>query len=376
MTDAVGNVARRNVEGPGGAEGARAPSAAPADILPTPDMEIGAVKGDVMSLLYAMTAGQRDATSKDRATAAERKSTERKQAFEQMRAEIQKAKEVKEEGGWLATITDVLDAATDAVVGGNPLQDVAHRLAESTGIKQFEIAYDIIRPDALMHGAAVLTSAATGCDEVAQTYDAVAGNSSLKTRFQGGADISGDAKVMDAYAITRDGIAATAVTVGTCGVGTVAVVAIASSAALMIEAKADLLGKLKVGDEKDRMWIRLGAQASVVAVNVGGALAGAGAGAKAIQGGAKVAVSLMKGADLAGRGSVQVGQALYEDASNEHLQESAKHQSTQRRADRDQQRIISGLREIAKSYERSLGTIASAMNQREETSLMLARNLA
>lgn len=373
MSETVGNVGGRAVQCVGGVgPAAKPPAAAPVDVLPSPEMEIGAAKSDVMAMLYALTAKQRDTSSNQGASAAKRKETERQHAFEQMREELQKAKEAKEDGGWLGTVSDILDAATDAAVGGNPLQDVAHELAESTGIKAFDVAYDFIRPDALLHGAVVLTSAATGEDSIAQAYDIGAATSSLKTRFQGAADTTGQAEVMDAYAITRDGIAAAMVTVGTCGVGTVAVVAVASSAVLMLEAKADLLGKLGVAD-KEKMWIRLGAQASMVVGSAAAAFVGAG---KIAPGGVKAAVAITNGANLVGRGSVQVGQAIYQHEADEHLAESAKHQNTQHRVDREQERLLAGLRDVSKSYQRSLDTIASTMNERDQIPLMLARHIA
>ena len=373
MSGAVSSVGNRSVQSVEGASGGPPPpGVGPLDVLPPPEMEIGAAQGDVMSLLYALTAKQRDTDETQRAGAAERKGTERKDAFDHMRAEIQKAKEAKEDGGWLDTVTHVLDSVADAVVGGNPLQDAAHELAQSTGIKAFDIAYDFIRPDALLHGAVLLTSAATGESGVAQTYDVGAGSSSLKTRFQGAADITGKEKVMDAYAVTRDGIAAAMVTVGTCGTGTVALVAVATSAALMLEAKTDALGELGVGD-KAKMWTRLGAQAILIVGTAGAAVATS---AKAVDVGAKTAVQIINGANQVSRGSVQVGQAIYEHASSEHLIESAKYQNTQHRADREQERLIGGLREVAKSYQRSLETIGSTMNERDQAPLMLARNIA
>jgi hypothetical protein len=337
-----------------------------------PAMEIGAANGDVMSLLYALTSKQRDTASTQRAASAERKGAERTQAFERMREALQAAKEAKEDGGWLGTVTDILDAATDATIGGNPLQDVAHRLSEETGVKAFDIAYDFIRPDALLHGAVVLTSAATDGDAVAQTYDVAAGNSSLKTRFQGAADMSGREEAMDAYSLTRDGIAAAAITVGTCGTGVVAIVAVASSALLMAEAKLDVLGKAGV-DNDAKMWIRVGAQATMAAVTLAGTMASS---AKMVSGGAKVAVNIINGASQVTRGSVQVGEAMYEKASADHLTESERQQNAQHQADREQERIISGLRDVAESYQRSLETIATTMNERDQAALMLARSTA
>ena len=152
----------------------------------------------------------------------------------------------------------------------------------------------------------------------------------------------------------------------------VALVAVATSAALMLEAKTDALGELGVGD-KAKMWTRLGAQAVMILGTAGASLL---TGAKVVEGGAKAAVMIIDGANQVSRGSVQVGQAIYEHASSEHLAESAKHQNTQHRADREQERLISGLREVSKSYQRSLEAIGSTMNERDQTPLMLARNIA
>lgn len=373
MTDPIGSSGVRGVQSvvDGGGGEPRA-STAPVNVLPAPGMDLREAQGDAMALLYALTAKQGDSQTTQRASAAERKGTERHQAFEHIQEENKKAQDAKDDGGWLSDVTDVLDAAADAVVGGNPLQDVAHRLAETTGCKAFDLAYDFIRPDALLHGAVVLTSAAAGESGIAQTYDMAAGSSSLKTRFQGAADVTGEARVMEGYTVTRDGIATAMITVGTCGAGGVAIFAVASSAALMLEAKADLLGKIGLSD-KAKMWVRFGAQAYVVAATAGGSIAG---GAKGVSVGAKVATNIVNGTNQVARGSVKVGQAIYEHASSEHLTESAKYQNFQHRIDREQERIISGLREVSQSYQRSLETLASTIVERDAAPLMLARNIA
>jgi hypothetical protein len=284
-------------------------------------------------------------------------------------------------------VTDALDAVCDAVVGGNPLQDLAHALSEATGIKAFEIVYDFVRPDALLNAAACLATEATGCEEIAQVSDLkplegpkapgagfsgdVAG-SSLKTRFQAGADLSGSEDVMEVYGVTRTVIASAMVTVGTCGAGTVAMVAIATSAALMVEQKADLLGKAGVGG-KEKMWLRLGAQAAMVITTAG---VGYAAGAQGMAAGAGNAVKVVSGANQVTRGAVQVGRAAYEREVSEHNTRAAKHESAQGRVDRQQQRIIGGLRDAVASYHRTLENIAGAMKEGQDTHLMLARQIA
>lgn len=373
MSDGVGGVGGATVQRVGGPTGAARPTGTPpASVLPAPTQEIGAASADVTALLYALTARQRDRDTSQRASTAERKDTERKDAFEKMRKELEKAKEAEEDGSWLGDVLDVVDSVTGALVGGNPLQDLAHDLSEATGIGAFEVAYDFLRPDALLHGAAVLTSAATGCDDVKQVYDVGADDVSMKTRFQGAADVTGEAKVMDAYAFTRDATATAMVTVGTCGTGTVAVVAMVSSAALMAEAKLDVLGRLGVEGEA-KMWTRLGAQAAVAIGSAGLAFATKTQFAK---GGADAAVKIIGGANQVTRGAAKVGQALYQREVSEHMTNAAAHQHAQHRVDREQERLISGLREVTKSYQRCLESIGGALNERDQTHLMLARQIA
>ena len=122
--------------------------------------------------------------------------------------------------------------------------------------------------------------------------------------------------------------------------------------------------------------MRLGAQAALIVGTVGAAYAMAPKVASATKAATTAATSIISGANQVSRGSVQVGQAIYEHASSEHLTESAKYDNTQHRADREQERLISGLREVSKSYVRSLETIGSTMNERDQTPLMLARNIA
>lgn len=341
------------------------------DTLPAPTTDLGTIQGDVMAMLYALSAKQRDTNSTTRAASAQQKGVERQVAFDRMREELQKAKDAKEDGGWLGDVVNVLDAAADAVVGGNPLQDVAKRLADTTGVDEFEVAYDFIRPDAMLHGAMLLASAVTGEEKITQGYDVVAGSSSLKTRFQAVADASGEQDVMDAYKVTRDAIAMAMVTVGTCGTGTAACFAVASSTALMLESKLDVLGELGVDDDT-KMGLRLGAQAYMIAGNVGCAVSLG----TSIATGAKVAVAIVSGADKMSRGGVQIGQGIYEHESTIHLNESAMFESVQQRTDREQKRIISGLRELSASYQRVLDTIAGTVDEQEQTTRTLAQRIA
>lgn len=370
----------------GGASGPR-PTGPSGTLLPTPSVPIDAASGDTMAILYALTAKQRDSDTTQRGHTAERKGDERKSELREQQAEIARAKEAQEDGGWLDDVMDAIDSVCDAVVGGNPLQDLAHFASEATGIKAFDIVYDFIRPDALLHAAAMVTTAATGCDAVGQAYALrpteapkaggaglqgdVAG-SSLKTRFQAAADLSGERDVMDVYAATRTVMSSAMVTVGTCGTGTVAIVAISSSAALMAEAKADVLGKLGV-DDKTKMWARLAGQG--VAILGTGALSFLSA-ADGLSTGVKAATNIISGANQTGRGAVTVGKAAYENDANDHFTEATKHEAAQGRLDREQKRLVSGLREVTASYQRTLETIAGSMKELGDTHSMLARQIA
>jgi hypothetical protein len=319
-----------------------------------------------------MTAKQRNTASAARANAAQETGVERQHELDRMTAELAAASQAKKDGGWLSSITDALDAATDAIVGGNALEDVTHELAKDSGCEAFNIAYDFLRPDALVHGAVVVSGAASGQKKGAQIYDVTASSSSLKTRSQGAADITGEQDVMVGYAVTRDAIAGAAVTVGTCGTGTVAVVAMATSAALMLEAKTDALGKAGASD-KEKMWMRLGAQAALVLANGVSAVTTPATDAQRFT---KAAVLMINGANQMARGSVAVGHAVYDHEADEHLADAAMHEAAQQRADRAQQRIASGLREVAKAYQQSLETLAGTMNERDQSSLQLARSIA
>lgn len=354
-------------------------------VLPASSMEISEAGSDVMALLYALTASERDADARGRKQSTERKSVERKDAFDQQREQIRRAKEAKDDGGWLSSVAEVLGSAADAVVGGSPLEDIAHELSEATGCKVFDLAYDFIRPDALLHAALLVTSAATGAKGIQQVgdakpWEAPKGTStslqgegtSLKTRSQAVADATNTPQVMDGYAATRDCVAGAMLTVATCGTGTLAVVAVASSAALMAEEKADLLGRAGVS-AKEKMWLRLGAQAALIVV---GASASATSAAKVSAERAKSAALVVNGATQAARGGVRVGQAAYEKASDDHMAEASRFEGLQKHVDRDEQRIIDGLREVSKSYQRTLETIAGTMNERDETRLLIARHLA
>ena len=217
----------------------------------------------------------------------------------------------------------------------------------------------------------LLASAATGEDAISQGYDVVAGGSSLKTRFQAITDASGEQDVMDAYKVTRDTIAMAMVTVGTCGTGSAACFAVASSAALMAEAKLDVLGELGV-DDNTKMGLRLGAQAYMIAGNIGCAVSLG----TSVATGAKVAVAIVSGADQMSRGGVKIGQGIYEHESSIHLNESAMFESVQQRTDREQKRIISGLRELSASYQKVLDTIASTVSEHDDTTRTLAQRIA
>lgn len=388
MTTPITHVAPRTVQplvGSGGS--APAASGGAGAFLPAPSVSLDAANGDTMALLYALTSKQRDTDTSQRGQSAQRKNDERKNEYEQMKAQVAAAKEAEEDGGWLDSVTDALDTVCDCVVGGNPLQDLAHSLSEATGIKAFEIVYDFVRPDALLNAAACLATEATGCEEITQINDLKpleapkapaagftgdAAGSSLKTRFQAGADLSGRQEVMEAYGVTRATIATAMVTVGTCGTGTVAMVAVATSAALMVEAKADLLGKAGVGD-KEKMWLRLGAQAAMVVATAGVSMA---SGAQTVAAGAKAATNIVNGANQVSRGAVDVGKAVYAREVSSHNIEAAKHEGAQGRIDRQQQRLVTGLREVSQSYQRTLENLAGTMKDGQDTRLMLARQIA
>ncbi len=340
--------------------------------LPAPTMSLSAASGDVMAMLYALTAKQRDQGARQGASAAQDRGFGREVAFNRQREEIQAAKDAEADGGWLGNVTKALDAVTDAVVGGNPLQDAVLHLSALTGVDQLEIAYDFIRPDAMIHGAVLLAAAVTKDQQITQGYDVIASGSSLRTRFQGVADISGKEKgVMDVYTVTRDAIAMAMVTVGTCGTGSAAMFAVLSSAALAAEQKLDLLGEAGVGDDA-KLALRLGAQAYLVAGNVACALK---LGAGAAEAG-RAAVSIVNGAGEVSRGGAAVGRAVYEHETSLHLAAAEEQESAQHRADRSIERIVTALRDMSKSYQRCLETIASTLNERDQSSLLIAQQIA
>lgn len=340
--------------------------------LPAPTMSFSGASGDVMAMLYALTAKQRDQGARQASGTAQDRGLEREVAFNRQRDELQAAKDAEADGGWLGNVTKAIDAVTDAVVGGNPLQDAVHHLKGLTGIKQLDIAYDFIRPDATIHGAVLLASAVTGEKKITETYDAIGATSSLRTRFQGVADATGQEKrVMDAYAVTRDAIAMAMVTVGTCGTGSAAMFAVLSSAALAAEQKLDVLGEAGVGDDM-KMALRLGAQAYVVAGNIACAVK---LGASAAQA-SKVAVAIINGTAQVSRGGAAVGRAAYEHESSLHLARAAEQESAQHRADRSLGRIVNGLRDLSKSYQRCLETVASTLSERDQSTLLLAQHIA
>jgi hypothetical protein len=372
---AVNNVARAIAQridagSVGAPTGASEPAGAP---LPLPEMTMQAAGGDVMSIIYALTSKQRDADSSQRHTAANVTADTRRAAYQKMQDELQAAKDAKDDSGWLGTAMKVLDSAADAVVGHNPLQDVAHTLSTATNCKAFDIAYDFIRPDAVLNGAMMVASAATGDHRISEGYDIGAASSSLKTRFQGAADATGEPDVMEGYAVTRDAIASAMVTVGTCGVGAAAIFVIATSTALAVEAKFDLLGKAGVSDDV-KMGLRLGAQAYVVAAGAGASIAGAAKGLVPLAG--KITVNVVNGANQVNRGVVQVGQAIYDHETALHLKESTKYEAQQHQADRQQERIVVGLRELSQSFQRCLSTIANTMDERNQSTVSLARSIA
>lgn len=366
-----------------GAPGGADPNRTDSSSLPKPSVHADKACMDVMAMLYALTENQRDAAGQERRTSIERKNHERQDAVEHQKEQIRQAQEAKDDGGWLSDVTKALGSAADAIVGGSPLDDIAHDLSDATGCEVFNIAYDFIRPDALLHAAVMLSGAATGSKGISQVYDAKPwaapqgpsggeGGASLKTRSQGAADATGHQEVMDAYAVTRDAEAAAMVTVATCGTGTVAMVAVASSAALMLEEKADLLGKAGV-DGKTKMWVRLGAQAVLIFVNAGASF---GSATSAISGGGKAAVQCASGANQMARGSVKVGEAAYQHASDEHLANASKYDGVQHRIDREQQRIVSGLRDVMQSYQRTLQTLTGTITERDQTRLTMAHQIA
>ena len=373
MTTAVGAPARNSAVGVGApaqnAGIAAAPIGAP---LPDPTTSAPAALDAINSMCLA-TVRQRDKETLSRQTGVEVAKSAREAAFKKMQEEIQKAKEAQEHKGFLGGIIKVVDSACDALVGGNPLQDIAKGLDDLTGGKVFEVAYDFLRPDAILHGAAMLAGEALHTDKVTQAYDLTAATSSLKTRFSAVADATGEEKVMDAYAGVRDVVAGAMVTVGTCGTGTAAMVAIALSAAMTLESKVDLLGAVGVhGDVAT--GIRLGMQAASLAGNVAGTVM-SGVKTGAVEG-AKVATAAVNGANSITRGSVEVGQAIYQYQSDTHMARSAAQQNVQHQQDRTIDRMIKGMQQLAEAYQHSLATFTDAINTQDQTTLSIARSIA
>ncbi len=113
-----------------------------------------------------------------------------------------------------------------------------------------------------------------------------------------------------------------------------------------------------------------------------GGLLGGTFGASLLKGGqiasqvGRYGVDIVNGTNKIARGSVEVGQAVYQKAADDHLTESAKHQNTQQRVNREQDRIIDGLRAVSTSYQRMLENIAGAMNERDQIPLMITRQIA
>ncbi len=368
-----------------GPEKAAMDGAGPA--LPPPNVALDDSGGDVMAALYKLTSKQRDEQSSAKATAVTNKKAEREASMKQMEEELAKAKEAQEDAGLFAKIGKAIGSASDVLVGGNPLQDLAHSISEATGCDAFDIAYDIVRPDAILHGAAVLASKATGEDAIRQVYDlkpwekpaspsgfliGEGSTSSLRTKFQATADLTGREEVMVGYEITRDAMASAMTTVATCGTGTAAMVAITMSSALMLEQRLKLLERVGVSDNV-ALALRIGGQVySAVAT---GACAGV-LGTKGATVASRVAISTVNGAQKVGQGSMKIAQAVATHAADVHLADAEAHKNTQKQLDAAQQRIIAALRELSTSYQKSLETLAGAIKERDDTSLDLARRIA
>jgi hypothetical protein len=358
-----------------------------------------------MSMMYALTAKQRDKQSQAKHSEAENKKTERAAAFEKMSEELKAAQQKKEDSSWLDSITGVLDIVTDHALdfllsGGNPIVmavSLARGVGELTGSDELKFVGGMLRPETILKGAASITEATLGekagasfretlCDEqFCGALETLSPYSSSKQRFEGAAKAVKEPEIAEAYGTFKQTTLAVAVTVSTCGSGAVIAAVLIASAALMIEQKAHLLEKMGV-DSKVAMGIRIGAQVAVAIGSGAGAadaaMTAAKVGTEAAKTAAKVAASVksavhvLKGAEEAAQGGVQIGQAIYKEASDQHLANAEEARNMQKIADRQQQHIIDGLRDLAQSYQRSLSAIAGAIEERDNTSVRLTQRMA
>ena len=343
--------------------------------LPAPNVELTGAADDVMTMMYGLTAKQRDEQTADKKNAVQASQQASESAYQDQQAEAKQALEDQKKGGIFGGIMKAIGTITDAVVGGNPLQDLAKTADDALGTKTFEVVYDFIRPDAILNAAALLASKATGSDKITEAYDMGAAPSSLKTRFQGAADATNEQKIMSVgYDTVRDAIAGAMVTVGTAGVGTATIAAIALSASLAVESKLDLLGKMGIHGGLAE-GLRIGAQVYSMAFTVGASFATAGV-REAASTGTKIATNVINGVDKTTQGVSTIGQAAYSYSAEQHTTTAAADANTQQQNSRQIDRLVAGLREISQSYERSLGTIASTLQVRDQTSLQVAQSIA
>lgn len=351
-----------------------APANASAPLLPDPTTAPQTALADSTAMLYLLVARESDQNADEAKGSVQASRAQQAAAFQRQQEQIEKAKEAQEHKGVLGKIMDAIDSVSDAVVGGNPLQDIAKTLDDTLHVKAFEVAYDIVRPDAILHGAAMLAAAATGQDKITQAYDLGSSTSSLKTRFQTAADVTDTPEVMDAYAGLRDAIAGAMVTVGTCGTGTAAWVAIGMSAALTVESKLDLLGRAGIHGGVATA-IRVGAQLYGVAAgaSIGAVMKGA---AQATSLAAKVTVNCIQGSKDITEGALKMGQAAYQYSADNHMASSEAELNTQNRAGRAVDRIVSGLKQTTQNYQQTLQTLNDTMDAQNQANVALARGIA
>lgn len=365
--------------------GSRANGTPPRAILPKAPEGLG---DDVLTVLYRTTSKNKDSEVAARMKNVSANGVERAEAQKAHDEELRKAKEERE-GGFLGAVMSVVDTATDMVVGGNPLQDLASKLTEATGCEVFTVAYDVVRPDAMLNAAATLASEASGKKEIAGTYDVVAGSSSLKARFQGAADATGKDEVMQAYDVTKQSIViagATGLSIASAGSCTallvLAIVAASVSAASMVDGKLHLLEKVGVSEEAAG-WIRIGVSGATIAMSVGGSIGGAVAGAGgAASGAAKAAAAarraaaaaqVVRGASQLAVGAGQVDQAVREKSAAGHMIAADEQKNAMKKIDRQTERVVSGIREVAASYQRALESLAGAIFERQQLQSELAQ---
>lgn len=357
--------------------------------------------GDVMSMIYALTAKQRDRGTQAMHAEAQDRKIEREHAFERMTQDLQKAQETKDESGWIGTLTEALDAVTDhslefLLSSANPVvmaAGMARSVGEITGCETLTFAGGVLRPETLLRAASAVTETVAGkeagnemrsvlCDEqFCGALQTLSPYSTTKQRFEGAAKATGEESLTAHYQTFKQVTLATATTVATCGSGAVVAASLIASAALMLEEKAKLLEKLGV-DSNGATGIRIGAQVAV-AIGCGAAALDAGRVAGTVSkevathaAAARAAVRLIKGAETIVEGGVQVARAFSNDAIAEHMRHADEAQNTQKVIDRQQQRIIDGMRDLSQSYQRTLSAIAGTIQERDQTSVRLTQRMA